>query len=94
MWEAKINKNSEYQLVPRPTTKLENLALSVNRNYLTNVFVSTVILIIPCIVSFELIYKLSHYQRMNSSTILFINPSWLLHVKLKHVETNCEWYTY
>jgi ABC-type multidrug transport system fused ATPase/permease subunit len=51
MCGANINSNSEYQLISRPTTKLENLALSVNRNYLTNIFVSTVILIIPCIVS-------------------------------------------
>jgi hypothetical protein len=51
MWEAKINRlifNTQYHLISCPTTKLENLALSVNRHYLPNIFLSTIILLIPC----------------------------------------------
>jgi len=54
MKEPKLSRlilNSEYQLVSRPTTKLEKFALSVNRHYLSNIFVSTVILLIQCVVS-------------------------------------------
>ena len=67
MCGAKINNKSEYQLILRSTTKLENLVLSVNRHYLSNISVSTVILLILCIVSLFT----NSFNKNNCTVLLF-----------------------